>query len=94
MRRDAGIGSCVVVTVVDVLGGAVLLTGDLVTILRGEMAAIGCAHVALLIAKSCLVRVGCGRAFGCDLSIGDTLVDAVLLARVAGVDGVTLLVGG
>lgn len=93
-RGDARVGGGVVIAIVDALRGAILLAGNFVTVGGGEMPVIGGAHVGLLLVQLGLVGVSVGGALGGDLAVGDALVDAGLLARVAGVDGVALVVGG
>jgi ssDNA-binding Zn-finger/Zn-ribbon topoisomerase 1 len=63
-----------------------LLTGELMTILCGEMTAI-CNTVGVFFRGDAgLIFLGCGCAPGCDLAVADAVVDAGLLACLTSAD--------
>ena len=59
---------------------------------RGELAAVRVAHAGLLVSQMLLIAIGAGRASWSDLTVSDAMVDAGLLPRLAGLNGVTLRV--
>ncbi len=89
----AGVGCVVVIAVVDAFGGAILLAGQGVAILRGEVTVIGRAHGVFFGRDARLVGLSVSGTPGSDLAVANAVADAGLLIGLAGVDGVTLFVG-
>ncbi len=94
VRGYAGVRVLVVVAVVDALGSAVLLAGEGVAILGGEVAVVSLAHAVLFGADAGLVGFGVSCALGSNLAVAYAVVDAGLLPALASVDRVALVVGG
>lgn len=93
-RGDAGIGVLVVVALVDTARGGVLLASEGVAIGGSKMAAVGLTHAVLLGGDAGLVALSDGGTARGDLAVTNAVCNAGLLARLAGVDGMALRVGG
>ena len=94
LGSDAGVSCSVVIAVVNALRSTILLTSNCVPILRSEVTVIGSSHLALFRVQLRLVGVRRCSASRCDLAVGNSFVDASLLAGVAGFHRVTLVISG
>jgi hypothetical protein len=78
--------------VVDLAAGGVLLAVDLLTLLAGELAAVGFAVVVDLLVDVGLRALGAGRFAGSHLAAAQAVGDALVLVGLAGV-GVVVAAG-